>query len=166
MTEKFEAFPPIFKNTLVSRSDNGMFMTKFAEENELLTQPRRHLISAFQFINETFITPLLCFYLDLGLNFTQIHRFVQYTPLKCFSSCVLSTVNARRKEDGNPHSSVVAEIIKLLANSSYGYQIMDRSRHTMTKYLNDEKAHQARNTKFFKKVNYLNDNSYEVELSQ
>ena len=53
--------------------------------------------------------------------------------------------------------------MKLLANSSYGYQIMDRSRHTITKYLNDEKAHKAINSKFFKKLNHLNDNLYEIE---
>ena len=36
-------------------------------------------------------------------------------------------------------SSVVAETMNLPANSSYGYQIMDRSRHTVAKYLTDEK---------------------------
>ena len=40
---------------------------------------------------------------------------------------------------------------------------MDRSRHTITKYLNVEKAHKAINSKFFKKPNHLNDNLYEIE---
>ena len=53
--------------------------------------------------------------------------------------------------------------MKLLANSSYGYQKMDRSRHTITKYLNDEKAHKAINSKFFKKLNHLDNNLYEIE---
>ena len=48
-----------------------------------------------------------------------------------------------RKGDANPKSSVVAETIMFLANSSYGYQIMDRSRHTVTKYVTDEKTHAA-----------------------
>ena len=30
--------------------------------------------------------------------------------------------------------------MKLLADNSYGYQIMDRCRHTVTKYLTDEKT--------------------------
>ena len=51
LKEKVEAFPPIFKNTLVSRSDIGEFMKKYAEDNKLLTQPRRMLISSFQLIN-------------------------------------------------------------------------------------------------------------------
>ena len=40
---------------------------------------------------------------------------------------------------------------------------MDRSRHTITKYLNDEKAHKAIISKFFKKLNHLNDNLYEID---
>ena len=48
-------------------------------------------------------------------------------------------MDARRQGDENPDSSVVAETMKLLANSSYGYQIMDCSRHTVTKYLNEKK---------------------------
>ena len=136
LREKFESFPPIFKNTFVSRSDIGDIMKKYAEENKLMTQPRRLLIYSFHLINGTIITLILNFYLDLGLECDRIYRFVQYSPTKCFNSFVQSAVDARRKGDENPHSSVVAETMKLLANSSYGYQIMDRSRHTITKYLN------------------------------
>ena len=66
---------------------------------------------------------------------------------------VQSVVDARREIDENPLSGVVAETMKLLGNSSYGYQIMDRSSHTITKYLNDEKTHKAINEPFFKRLN-------------
>ena len=90
---------------------------------------------------------------------------MEYIPVKCFNKFVQSAVNARREGDENPNSSVVAETMKLLANSSYGYQIMDRSRHTVTKYLSDEKTHEAISTKFFKRLDYINDQLYEVELA-
>ena len=163
LREKFESFPPNFKNMFVSRSDIGDFMKKYAEENKLLSQPRRMLISSFILINGTIITPLLIFYWDLGVECDRICRLVQYTPMKCFISFIQSAVDARRKGDKDPHSSVVAEFMKLLANSSYGYQIMDRSRHAITKYLNDEKAHKAINSNFFEKFNHLNDNLYQIE---
>ena len=163
LREKFESFPPFFKNTFVSRSDIGDFTGKHAEENKLMTLPRRRLISSFHLINGTIIAPLLNFYLDLGLECDQIYRFVQYTPIKCIKRFVQSAVDARRKGDENTHSSVVAETMKLLAKSSYGDQIMDRSRQTITKYLNDEKAQKAINSKFFKKFKHLNANSYEIE---
>ena len=118
----------------------------------------------FHLKNGTTITPLLLYYLHLGLECTKVHQFVQYTPKKCFSSFVQFAVNARRQEDENPNSSVVAETMKLLANSSYGYQTMDRSRHTVTKYLNDEKTHSATNDKHFKRLNFITDQLYVVEL--
>ena len=124
------------------------------------------LISGFHLKNGTLITPLVLFYLQQCLVCTKIDRFVEYTPLSCSNSFVQSAVNARRENDKNPNSTVVAETMKLLANSSYGYQKMDRSRHTVTKYLSDEKTHSAINNKMFKRLNYKNDNLYEVELTK
>ena len=91
---------------------------------------------------------------------------MEYIPVKCFKKLVQSAVDARRERDENPNSSVVAETIKLLANSSYGYQIMDRSGHTVTKYLNGEKTHGAINTNFFKRLDHINDQLYEVEMAK
>ena len=98
------------------------------------------------------------------LECTKIRQFIQYTPKKCFNRFVHSTVNARRQGDENTNSSVVAETMKFLANSSYGYRIMDRSRHTVTKYLNDEKTHIAIVNKLFRQLNCISDQLYEVKL--
>ena len=160
----FSHFPPIFKNTVVSREDIGTLMREYAEKENIMPQPRRMLISSFILTNGTIITPLLLFYFKLGLVCKKIHRFVQYTPRKCFNSFVQSAVDARRQGDENPSSSVVAETMKLLANNSYGYQILDRRRHIVTKYLNDEKTHSAINSKMFKRLNHITDQLYEVEL--
>ena len=92
-------------------------------------------------------------HLDLGLECEKTHRFVQYTPRKVINSFVQSVVDARRAGDENPLSGVVAETMKLLENSSYGYQTMDRSKHTMTKYLGDEQTHKAIKNQFFKRPN-------------
>ena len=156
MRSKFDNFLPIFKNTLVSKSDIGDLMKNYAEEEKLLSQPQKKLLSSFTLQNGTLVTPLLLFLLQLGLVVTKKHRFVDYIPKKCFNSFVQSTVDARRKGDKNSNSSVVAETMKLLANSSYGYQIMDRSRLTVTKYLTDEKTHAAIESKLSKKLDHVN----------
>ena len=83
---------------------------------------------------------------------------------ECFNTLVQSVVDARRKGDANPLPGIVAETMILLSDSSYGYQIMDRSRHTITKYLNDEKTHKAINEPLFKKLNTVDTDLYEVEL--
>ena len=43
---------------------------------------------------------------------------------------------------------------------------MDRSRHTVTIYLNDEKTHSANNIKLFKRLNFITDQLYEIELGK
>ena len=159
-------FPPIFKNTNVGRHDIGSLMQEYAEKEGLLCQPRKMLISSYLIENGALITPLLLIYLDLGLVCKKIYRFVEYIPVKGFTNFVKSAVNARREGDENPNPSVVAETMKLLANSSYGYQIMDRSRHTVTKYLSDENTHGAIKTKLFKRLDHINDQLYEVELTK
>ena len=141
-------------------------MKTYAEEEGITSQPRKKMISSFTLQNRTLITPLLLFYLQLGLVVTKIHRFVENTPRKCFKGFVQTAVDARRKGDENPKPSAVAETIELLANSSHGYQIMDRSRHFVTKYLSDEKTHAAFISKLFKKIDHLNSSLYGVELAK
>ena len=75
-------------------------------------------------------------------------------------------MDAGRKGDENPNSSIVAETMKLLSNNSYGYQIMDRNRHIVTKYLSGEKTHKSINSKLFKKLNHMNNSLYEIELAK
>ena len=78
LRENFANFPPIFKNTFFNKSDIGDLMKNYAEEERLLSQPRKMLISSFTLQNGTLITLLLLFYLQLGLVCTKkIHRFVE-----------------------------------------------------------------------------------------
>ena len=86
--------------------------------------------------------------------------------MKCFINFVQSGVNARREGDGNPKSSVVAERIDLFANSFYGYHIMDRSRHTFTSCLSEEKTLGIINEKMFKRFRFINEQLYKKELVQ
>ena len=166
LKKKFANFLPIFKITKVGQHDIGSLMQDYAEKQGLLCQPGKRLISSFFLENGTLITPLLLFYLELGLVCKNFYRFVEYALVKCFNFFVQSALDARRERDENPNSSVVAETMKLLANSSYGYQFMDRSRHTVRKYLNDEKTHGAVNTNLLNRLDYINDRLFEVELAK
>ena len=140
-------------------------MKNFAGEKILLSQPRKMLKSSFTLQKGTPITPLLFFYLQLGLDCTKVQRFVEYTPKKCFNSFVESAVEAKCQSDENPNSSVVRETMKLLVNGSFGYQIMDRSQHTVTKYLSDKTTAAAEYRKPFKKADHMDNSLYEVELA-
>ena len=75
-------------------------MKNYAIETEMLTNPRRMLISNFKLLCSNFI-------MELGLQCTK-----NYSPRKCFNNFVQSVVDARREEDENPLSGVVAETMK------------------------------------------------------
>ena len=114
----------------------------------------------------TIITLLLNFNLSFGLKYTKIYRLVQYTTQKCLNNFVQSVVDARRTSDEKADSSIVAETMKMLGNSSYGYQIMDGSRHKETKYPNDEKTHKAIKGEMLKRLNNVSKVIYEAELAK
>ena len=110
------------------------------------------LIYSLELSNGTVDTPLLLFYLELGLVCREIYLLVSYSPVKCFDNFELSAVNARRQGEKNHNSSVVAETMKLFANNWYGAENMDCSRHSITKYTNDEKAIAAINNRMFQRL--------------
>ena len=51
------------------------------------------------------ITPILNFYVCLGLQCTKTYRFAEYTPSNCFNNFIQAVVDARREGDDNPHES-------------------------------------------------------------
>ena len=93
-------------------------MHEHAEKKGLISQPRRLLISNLEVTMGTLIFPLLLIYLELGLVFTKISRFVEYTPVKCFNNFVQTAVNCGCQTEESPNSSVFAGTMKLSSNSS------------------------------------------------
>ena len=73
-------FPLTFKNTLVRKNDIGDLMKTYAEEEGIMSQPRKLLMTSFTLQKRTPVTPLLLYYLQLGFVFTKIHHVVEYTP--------------------------------------------------------------------------------------
>ena len=163
---RFADFPPIFKNVNVSRADIGSHMQEFAEATGSLKKPTRMLISSCFLEDGLMISPLIQFLVGLGAVITKIHRFVQYTPRKCFESFVQTVVDARREGDKNTESGVGAETMKLLGNSAYGVQIMDRSKHSSTKYANDSTVDNLLNNRLFKEANTVAGGVYEVTMAK
>ena len=77
-----------------------------------------------------------------------------------------SVVNVRCQGDENPNTSVVAETMKFLTNSSYGYQLMDRGHHSRTSYMDDEKTRAGINKGLFERLGYIRDALSEAELAK
>ncbi len=166
LRHKFADFPPIFKNTEVGRADIGSHMESYAVEHNELPKPRRMLISSFYQKNGSFITPMAKFLLELGAVITHVYRFVQYQPDRCFAKFVQDVVDSRRAGDENSSSAVQAETMKLLGNSSYGYQLLDRRKHKTVQYAADDTIHKLINKSNFHSYDEITDSVYEVTMSK
>ena len=132
---------PIFKNAEIGWADIGKHMCEFAEEADLLRHPRRSLIGSFHASRQLFITPLLKWYMNHGLEVTRVYQVritcisyagtlctffiryilywqvVEYTPNRCFETFGTLVSDARREGDVDPSKVVVSESMKLLGNS-------------------------------------------------
>ena len=75
-----------------------------------------------------------------------------------------SLVDARRQVDENQDYGLVAETMKLLVKISCGYQKLGRSRHTVTRYFNNDKTHSAPKSKFSRKLDHAEHQLYDAEL--
>ena len=74
---RFSEMCPIFKN-VDSLDDVGPYMKQYGEEHGLMKQPQRSLISSYFGRDVLHITPLLQYYLRLGLKVTRIYKVVQF----------------------------------------------------------------------------------------
>ncbi|CAH3180046.1 unnamed protein product, partial [Porites lobata] len=113
LKEKFSEMCPIFKNTEISRDDIGDFMKAFAEEHNIMAQPRRSLIGSMKGEKILLATPLLKWYLEHGLEVTKVYQVVEFTPEPCFKPFGDAVSDARRAGDADPSKAIIADTMKL-----------------------------------------------------
>ncbi|KAK3698053.1 hypothetical protein QZH41_010824 [Actinostola sp. cb2023] len=114
LKEKFSEMCPIFKNIEISRKDIEEYMKQFAEDNDMMKQPSRSLIGNMYGEKILLATPLLKWYLEHGLEVTQVYQVVEFTPEPCFSSFGVAVSNAHRAGDVDP-SKAIANTMKLVS---------------------------------------------------
>ncbi|XP_072016392.1 uncharacterized protein [Amphiura filiformis] len=162
----FEEMPPIFKNTDISREDIGPFMKAYAEENDIMSTPRRSLIGSMFGSKILLTSPLAKWYLEHGVVITRVYEIAEYTPSSCFSQFVDNVSDARRAGDSDPSKSIIADTMKLMGNSSYGKTITNKYKHRNVKIANHGKASKLVNEILFRDLNQITDDCYEVELAK
>ena len=70
----------------------------------------------------------------------------------------------RIRGDQNPDKAIIGDTYKLLSNSSYGSVLMDRTKHTNTRYMNNKiKITKIINSPTFKSLDSLGQDLFEVE---
>ena len=158
----FSEMQPVFKNVTVTRDDIGPFMRQYAEENDIMSAPRRMLVGSFHGIKLLLATPLLRWYLAHGLVVDRVYQVVDYEPNPCFQRFGESVSAARRAGDADPDKSIIADTMKLLGNSAYGKTVTNVDRHRDTKYCTEVNTSQFINSNRFRQLDVVTDYVYEI----
>ena len=162
LRKHFSEMQPIFKNVTVSRDDIGPYMRQYAEENDIMSAPRRMLVGSFHGIKLLLATPLLRWYLAHGLVVDRVYQVVSYEPKPCFQNFGDSVSAARRAGDADPDKSIIADTMKLLGNSAYGKTVTNVDRHRKVTYCTEVGTSLLVGNKRFRQLDVVAEDAYEV----
>ena len=166
LRKHFSEMQPIFKNVTVSRDDIGPYMRQYAEENDIMSAPRRMLVGSFHGIKLLLATPLLRWYLAHGLIVDRVYQVVEYEPNPCFQRFGESVSAARRNGDVDPDKSIIADTMKLLGNSAYGKTVTNVDKHRDVRYCTEVGTSRLISNKRFRQLDVVTDDAYEVTSSK
>ena len=166
LQDHFAEMQPVFKNVTVTRDDIGPFMRQYAEENDIMSAPRRMLVGSFHGIKLLLATPLLKWYLAHGLVVDRVYQVVEYEPNPCFQRFGESVSAARRAGDTDPEKAIIADTMKLLGNSGYGKTVTNIDRHRDVKYCTEVGTSALINNKRFRQLDVVTDDAYEIEMNK
>ena len=158
----FAEMQPIFKNATVTRDDIGPFMRAYAEENDIMSTPRRMLVGSYHGKNILLATPLLQWYIAHGLVVDRVYQIVEYERKPCFRQFGESVSAARRDGDADPDKAIIADTMKLLGNSAYGKTVTNVDRHRNVAYCTEVGTSACINNKRFRQLDVVTDNAYEI----
>ena len=77
LQDRFAEMQPVFKNATVTRDGIGPFMRQYADENDIMSAPRRMLVGSFRGDKHLLATPLLRLYLAHGLVVDRVYQVVE-----------------------------------------------------------------------------------------
>ena len=162
----FAEMQPIFKNATVTLDDIGPYMRQYAEENDIMSTPRRMLIGSYRGEKILLATPLLRWYIAHGLVVDHVYQIIEYEPKPCFQNFGDSVSAARRAGDADPDKAIIADTMKLLGNSAYGKTVTNVDRHRDIKYSTEVGTSVLINNKRFRQLDVVTDDAYEIEMNK
>ena len=162
----FSEMQPIFKNATVTLDDIGPYMRQYAEENDIMSTPRRMLIGSYRGNKILLTTPLLRWYIAHGLVVDHVYQVIEHEPKPCFQHFGDSVSAARRAGDADPDKAIIADTMKLLGNSAYGKTVTNVDRHRDIKYCTEVGTSALINNKRFRQLDVVTDDAYEITSSK
>ena len=115
---------------------------------------------------DTIIKPLFKWHLEHGLVITRIYTVVDYVPNTAFKRFAKKVAQARLDGDRDKDKALIAEMIKLIDNSSYGRMITNKEKHHDIAYVNESQVGQEIMDPNVSDLTELPDRFYEVEKTK
>ena len=166
LKEYFSEMTPIFKNVDVCLDDVGEFMQNYAKEHNIKNVPHRLLIRSYFGKKIGLTKPLLKCYLKHGLIITRIYTTVEYIPNAAFSSFMTRIAQCQLEGDRDKDKALIAEMSKLIGNSSYGRMITNKEKHHDIVYVDESEISTEIIDNHFYDMTELPDGYYKVEKTK
>ena len=160
----YSEMAPIFRTVDLDVTEIGEHMRAFEGDN---IKKRKTLVGGLKARNILLATPLLKFYLDIGMEVVDISMVIEYDSSECFKTFTEHVTNTRRQADEHAATKIHADTAKLLGNSAYGSLLMRVDRHKNIKYTSSHATVSSLfNNKHFSRFNEISDKFYEVEMKK
>ena len=166
LKEYFSEMTTVFKNVDVCLGDVGKFMQEYAKQHNIKDVPRCLLIGSYFGKKNGLTIPLLKWYLEHGLVITRIYTIVEYIPNAAFSSFMTQIAQCHLEGDRDKDKALIAEMSKLIGNSSYGWMITNKEKHHDIVYVDESEISTEIIDNHFYDMTELPDGYYKVEKTK
>ena len=104
--------------------------------------------------------------LEHGLVVTKCHQFLCYKKAQSFKDFLDFVTENRRRGDVDKLLSVIAETSKLIGNSAYGIQLINKSKIQNTLFVDERKVDQKINSPKFRTYDIVDEKIYEINMAK
>ena len=139
LKEHFKELPPIFKNTTVERQHLSAEMQDYAKEFGLMKNGWKCLVASYFGEKIMLSTDYIKWCLEHGLVVTKCYQFLCYKKAQPFKDFLDFVTENRRRGDVDKSLSVIAETSKLIGNSAYDIQLINKSKFQNTLFVDEKK---------------------------
>ena len=162
----FKELPPIFKNTVVERQHLSAEMQEYAKEFGLMKNGWKCLVASYFGEKIMLSTDYIKWCLDHGLIVTKCYQFLSYKKAQPFKDFLDFVTENRRRGDIDKSLSVIAETSKLIGNSAYGIQLINKAKFENTLFVDEKKVDKKINSPMFRSYDVVDDKVYEINMAK
>ena len=161
---KWLNFPPVIRRESIDESLLTPYMKNRVNEKGYKL-PQISPIQTYHGSQLLLFTPLVKFYLELGLEVTNITKFLQYKESFVLQNFVNKITNGRIQAKRKKNSELELAY-KIIGNSGYGKLGESVKKYTKTKLVDDKRLKIDQKSAFFKDAHPLVDEEGEHEICE